>query len=264
MLRIIINRGNILGAFKNAMFKAYTPKIQEFARQQPDVIRQLESLFVGNVSMYIDYANVRSWVSRLQWHIDLERLHQFLRSFDNITAVSFYNGTLSGDQQSEENIKKAEQLGYRVRTKPVKIMRISVNASSISQQSPDLLKQFIHASLLRELDIKTIEYLNTKLIELNKKGVLYLEERKCNFDVEIGRDMTIDHERKVANCFVLWSGDSDFHDPIKELLINGKKVILFATSRRVASELNDLQSDGLFIFDIAKLKNFICWNREIK
>lgn len=144
LLRITINQGNIL----DAMFKAATSKIQEFARQQPNVIRQLESLFAGNVSMYIDYANVRSWVSRLQWHIDLERLHQFLRSFGNITAVSFYNGTLSGDQQSEENIEKAEQLGYRVRTKPVKIMRISVNASSISPQSPDLLKQFIHASLI--------------------------------------------------------------------------------------------------------------------
>lgn len=143
-------------------------------------------------------------------------------------------------------------------------MRFSIDASSISPESPDLLKQFIRSSLLRELDIKTVESLNSKLQELNKRGVSYLEERKCNFDVEIGRDMTIDHERKAADCFVLWSGDSDFHDPIKELLNQGRKIILFATARRVASELNSLQREGLFIFDIAKLKDFICYNRELR
>jgi uncharacterized LabA/DUF88 family protein len=246
------------------MFKASTPKIEELARRRPEVIQQLERLLVGRTSMYIDYANVRSWVGRLGWHIDIERLQQFLRSFDNIATTSLYSGTLQGDQQSEDFIKKAERLGYRVRTKPVKIMKISINASSISPQSPDLLKQFIRASLLRELDIKTIEYLNLKLKELNKKGTLYLEERKCNFDVEIGRDMTIDHERKAADCFVLWSGDSDFHDPLKELLIHGRKVILFATARRVAAELNDLKASGLFIFDIAKLRDFICYHRELR
>lgn len=214
--------------------------------------------------MYIDYANVRSWASRLGWHIDLERLHKFLRSFDTIKTVSLYSGTLQGDQQSEEFIKKAERFGYRVRTKPVKMMRLSIHASSISPESPDLLKQFIRASLLRELDLKTIEYLNLKFQELNNKGTLYLEERKCNFDVEIGRDMMMDHERKAADCFVLWSGDSDFHDPIKELLVHRKKAILFATARRVASELDDLKASGLFIFDIAKLRDFICYNRELK
>ena len=246
------------------MFHASTAKIQELTRKQPRVIEQLERLLVDRVSMYLDYANVRSWSQRLGWHIDLERLHQFLRSFDNVTTISLYSGTLQGDPQSEAFIKKAERLGYRVRTKPVKIMKFSINASSISPESPDLLKPFIRASLLRELDIKTVEYLNSKLQELNKKGALSLEERKCNFDVEIGRDMTIDHERKAANCFVLWSGDSDFHDPIKELLTQGRKVLLFATARRVASELDSLKASGLFIFDIAKLRDFICYNRELR
>ena len=246
------------------MFHASTTKIQELARKQPRVIEQLERLLVDGVRMYIDYANVRSWSQRLGWHIDLERLHQFLCSFDNITTISLYSGTLQGDPQSEAFIKKADRLGYRVRTKPVKIMKFSINASSISPESPDLLKPFIRASLLRELDIKTVEYLNSKLQELNKKGALSLEERKCNFDVEIGRDMTIDHERKAANCFVLWSGDSDFHDPIKELLSQGRKVLLFATARRVASELDSLKASGLFIFDIAKLRDFICYNRELR
>lgn len=246
------------------MFKASTPKIQELARKQPEVIEELQRLLTGRVNMYIDHANVYQWSKRLGWHIDLERLWQFLCCFDNVSTISLYAGTLQGDPPSEAFIRKAQSLGYRVRTKPVKIMRLSINASSISSQSPDLLKQFVRASLLRELDLKTVEYLNAKFQELNKKGILSLEERKCNFDVELGRDMMLDHERKSVDCFVLWSGDSDFHDPLKELLTQQKKALLFATARRVASELNGLRAGGLLIFDIAKLRNFICYNRELR
>jgi hypothetical protein len=42
------------------------------------------------------------------------------------------------------------------------------------------------------------------------------------------------------------------------------KVVLFATARRVAAELNDLQGDGLIIYDVQKIRNFICWKREIE
>ncbi len=245
------------------MFKPSTAKIEKFAQKHPAVIQQLERLLPGKINVYIDYANARSWIDRLKWHIDIERLYQFFRSFDNLQAISFYNGTLKGNAESEAFIEKAKRIGYNVRTKPVKIMRFSIDVSSISSSSPDLLKQFIRNSLLRELDIKTIEYLNLKLQELNKTRGLCLEERKCNFDVEIGRDMTLDNERGLADCFALWSGDSDFHDPVRELLAQKKKVVLFATSRRVAAELHSLQRDGLFIFDIAKLKDFLCFNREI-
>jgi uncharacterized LabA/DUF88 family protein len=245
------------------MFKAITPKIEDLSKKSPRVIAELEKLFVRRVNMYIDYANIKPWAIKLGWHIDLKRLYQFLRSFDTIKTIGLYYGTLQGDPKSEQDIKDFTSFGYNVRTKPVKIMRISIDATSISSTSPDLLKSFIRTPLLREFDIKTIEHLNRKLQEMNKGGMYYLEDRKCNFDVEIGRDLVIDYEHKEADCFVLWSGDSDFHDPLYALLKAGKNVILFATARKVASELNDLRSKGLLIFDIAKLRNFICWNREL-
>jgi len=98
---------------------------------------------------------------------------------------------------------------------------------------------------------------------MNKKGIYAIEDFKCNFDVEIGRDMTIDLERDDADTFVLWSGDSDFHDPLNEILSSGEKAILFATARAVSKELNSLKPNGLMIFDIKKIKEFICWKREI-
>ena len=76
--------------------------------------------------------------------------------------------------------------------------------------------------------------------------------------------MLVDYDKNGIENFVLWSGDSDFADPINQLLNDGKKVILFATARKVASELNELRKEGLLIFDIQKIRNFICWKKEIK
>lgn len=245
------------------MFRTEKPEMQKLVKDHAEVIQQLETLFQGRVNFYIDYANVKPWANKLGWHIDLKRLRNFLRSFDNVQNLKLYYGTLKGDRESEKDIQEWVCLGYAVRTKDVKIMRININASSVGPQSPDLLKNFIRPPLLRQYNLETIEYLNRRFAEMNKRGIFYLEDRKCNFDVEIGRDMTLDRERNEADCFVLWSGDSDFHDPLNEILSSGRKAIVFATVRAVSSELNELKSKGLFIFDIRKIREFICWKREM-
>lgn len=228
------------------------------------VIQELERLLSGKVNVYIDFGNVRPWANKLGWHIDLKRLHRFLSAFDNVQDIKFYYGTLRGDQESTDRIEESKKLGYITRTKFVKTFKISIDASSIGLQSTDILKNFISPALLRRYDIQTIEYLNKQFSEMNKRGIYFIEDRKCNFDVEIGRDMTLDLERDGANTFILWSGDSDFHDPLNEILSCGKKVIVFASARLVSSELNDLRKNGLMVFDIKKIKEFICWKREIK
>jgi uncharacterized LabA/DUF88 family protein len=143
-------------------------------------------------------------------------------------------------------------------------MYLSIDVSSIPLTSPEILKQFIREALLKKLNIETIEYLNTQLKELNQRGKKFIKDLKCNFDVEIGRDMLLDYHSATINNFVLWSGDSDFADPVRQLLIDKKKVTLFATARKVAVELNELKNYGLFIFDIQKIREFICWPREMK
>jgi hypothetical protein len=108
------------------------------------------------------------------------------------------------------------------------------------------------------------EYLNSQLRELNRRGRTYLEDRKCNFDVEIGRDMLLDYAVNGVKAFVLWSGDSDFADPLRQLINDGMKVYVFATARRVAAEFEELVRRGLFIYDIQKIRNFICWKKEME
>lgn len=246
------------------MFIAKTEKIRKLAEERDAIVKNLESLFENKVGIYIDYANVRPWSTKLGWNIELKRLKQFLDSFENIKFVKVYNGTLKEDEKSEELQKLMEKIfkdGFK--TKPVKIMKRSIDYSSIKSTATDLLDGFIRRCLLRKYDIETIEYLNEKFREMNQKGIYYISDLKCNFDVEIGRDMLLDYEKNTIDTYVLWSGDSDFYDPIAQLLNNNKKVILFATTKRVASELNSLQKNGLIIFDIKKIKEFICWNQQI-
>lgn len=247
------------------MFFSKTPKIEKIKNIFTKRIKNLEDdIFFGKTNIYIDYANVRNWYEKLDWHVDIKRLKQFLNSFTNIQSIKFYQGTLVGDEKSENEIRQIKRLGFELKTKDVKIMKHSINVKRIeSMTSEVILKKFIKSSLLRKYDLDTVEYLNRKFEIMNKLGEYFIEDRKCNFDVEIGRDMLLDYEKNNIDTFILWSCDSDFYDPLLQLLKDDKKVILFATSGKVAWELNSLQEKGLFIFDIQKIKNFICYNRDI-
>ena len=169
------------------MFQPKTKRIENLAKIFPDIILELENIFDANTNIYIDWQNVIHWQDRLKFHINLGRLKQFLNSFSNIKTVKLYTGTLAGDSKSEEAIIEFNRLGYEVKTKPVKIMKISINTSSIPKNSPALLENFIKKCLLSKLNLNTVEFLNERLSDFNKQGVTFIEDKKCNFDVEIGR-----------------------------------------------------------------------------
>ena len=246
------------------MFTPKTERIKDIAKNKQEVIKQLENIFATKTRVYIDYANVRPWSEKLEWHIELKRLKQFLDSFNTVEAVNFYNGYLVGNERSEKEKTEAENNKYFLRTKPVKIMRLSIDTSSVLPDSTVLISQFVRRALLKKYEITTIEYLNERFKDMNKKGEYFIEDMKCNFDVEIGVDMLLDCERNSAETFVLWSGDSDFADSIEKLMGAGKKVILFATARKVSKELSELVDKGLMIFDIQKIRDFICWKKELE
>jgi uncharacterized LabA/DUF88 family protein len=247
------------------MFNAKTNRIKEISIDKQDLIEKIDFLLAERTIMYIDYANVRPWANKLKFHIDLKRLKQFLDSFSQIDKVHFYQGTLAGDKDSENSIQEVLDRKYVLHTKPVKIMDLSIDVTSLqSIQSPDLLKDFIRSSLLKTLTLDQVEGLNKHLKNLNNQGILKLKDKKCNFDVEIGVDMLLDLQNNNADTFVLWSGDSDFSDPLQQLLDANKNVILFATAGRIARELNALKQKGLKIFDIKDLEKFICWPKELR
>ncbi len=247
------------------MFRAKTDRIAKIAVDKKETVHKLDFLLSQRTIMYIDYANVRPWSNKLKFHIDIKRLKQFLDSFSQIDKVHFYQGTLTGDENSLNDIQEISDRNYVLHTKPVKIMDLSIDVTSLqSIQSPDLLKDFVRNPLLKTFSLDQVENLNKHLQNLNQQGVLKLQDRKCNFDVEIGVDMLLDLQNNNAETFVLWSGDSDFADPLQQLLDADKNVILFATAGRVARELNALRKNGLKIFDVKDLEKFICWPKELR
>jgi len=242
------------------MFIPKTKRIEALAKLFPKTIKGLEEIFDVPVNIYIDWQNVVHQQNRLGWHIHVKRLKQLFDSFDTVQKVYLYTGTLDGHEKAEKFLQDVQQYGYTLETKPVKIMPYSIRASSVSSSSPDLLQPFIKKPLLSVLDVQTVEYLNKYLAKLNKQGTLELVDKKCNFDVEMGRDIFLDLERNTADSFVLWSGDSDFVDPINAITAAKKKATVFATSGGVARELEKLRVP---IFEIKKMKEFICWPKEI-
>lgn len=242
------------------MFKAKTERIKKLAQLFPKVISELGQIFGKSANVYIDWQNVIHWQDKLGWHFHLKRIKQLFDSFESVKSVKIYTGTLEGNQQAEEQIQSLKDADYDVSTKPVKIMKLSIDVSSISKDSPAILKDFIRKSLLSKLDIEAIEYLNGKLENFNKQGILSIEEPKCNFDVEIGRDIQKDFESDGVQNYILWSTDSDFADPIIQIKSGGKNAAIFAVSGRVSAELNET---GVFIFDLRKIREFICWPKEI-
>src|SRR3989339_710754 len=144
------------------MFNPKTQRILKLAEIYPKRIAEMEAIFNKRTNIYIDYANVRPWSQKLGWHVDLKRLKQFLDSFDTVNEIKFYQGTLKGKEQSETIIKQAGELGY--------IIKISIDASSVPNDSPELLKEFIRQPLLAKFRIETIQMLNKELKSLNQQG----------------------------------------------------------------------------------------------
>lgn len=246
------------------MFIPKTGRIKALIEKFPYVETDLDPLFGANsANVYVDYGNVRNWADRLKWHIDLKRLKQLLDSFQGKTIAKFYYGTRDGFQDSEELTKTVGAMGYQIHTKPVKAIRLSIDVSSVSPDSPDILRSLICTPLLKTLSVQTIQHLNDHLRELNRKNILSFDDLKCNFDVEIGRDMLIDQAVGEAEVFALWSCDSDFAGPVEELLDDHRRVVVFGTSGMVSRELNMLRKKGLQIYDVKKLKEMICWPREL-
>lgn len=83
--------------------------------------------------------------------------------------------------------------------------------------------------------------------------------RKCDFDVEITRDII----NKASNfqTLILFSGDGDYATLVRDMIIKGKKVIVVFAPDHKGREYNDLKIEiiennlsGLFLCNIKKLQ----------
>lgn len=243
------------------MFKPKAEKIIELYKEkksQPDFLNK--KIFKGKTNIYIDWANVINWQDKLEWHVDTKRLYQFFSSFDQVNAIKLYEGHFEDNNDDKEKIKDFEKIGYTVRTKHVKEIRIPIDAKSIPLDDTTIIKRVISNALVRKLPVEAIEQINEIIRNINNGGDFNLIQHKCNFDVEMASDMRIDaFTEEDIETFVIMSGDSDFIDTVESLINEGKNVVVIGTRGRISYELSTSKA---YIYDIKQIRNYVCWKRE--
>jgi len=114
-------------------------------------------------------------------------------------------------------------------------------------------------SLIEYLDSE-LKKLNIDIGDLQEKLRQPVRRRKCDFDVEISRDIYNNLEN--FDTLILFSGDGDYEALVRDLIIKGKKVIVVYAFGHFGREYDEL------IIELAKLgiknKPFLCPANNLK
>lgn len=79
----------------------------------------------GKVYVFIDAANILYSQQTLRWWVDYGKLKKYFESECDLRAIYFYTGRVGENHKQNLFIKKLEYLGYIVKAKEVKRIKIS-------------------------------------------------------------------------------------------------------------------------------------------
>jgi uncharacterized LabA/DUF88 family protein len=246
----------------------------------------------GKTLAIVDWANVYGWFSDpnsktyLGWEVDPKKLFEYLKSYSEIIDINFYYGEEKDKPKSVAFKSEIESIGYSHKSKDVKWVPASLETTAhfkiivqklfnvldnVKNTNSDLsnrlyeLLQKIKGLSTNETQLKeiygTIEGLDVDLKNLNiniselqeqlKQPVL---RRKCDFDVEISRD--IYNNLGNFETIIIFSGDGDYSALAEDLILKRKKVIVVFAPGHKGKEYEDFKV-GLFLCSVNKLKQFI-------
>lgn len=214
----------------------------EFKKQHIKTELGIDGSF-GKVFTFIDYANVNNWFAEDRFdtkfqllspneHIDIDlfKLHEFSDLFSSRTRI--YYG---------ENPNNEGSLNFTY------TLRKIFGKRNVVTKDLQKIKHYI-----KQDDTQA----SNQFVKYDKNGLLYLEIRKCNFDIEIAVDAC-----KMAmhfDTFCIFSGDADFVYLNNYLKSKGKKIIIVKSGhilskyRKTADLVVNAQSIKSFITRINK------------
>lgn len=82
----------------------------------------------GRAYVFIDAANILYSQQTLGWRVDYQKLKQYFKKECDLGAIYFYTGRVGDNHKQNAFIQKLEVLGYSVKAKEVKRIKISRNA----------------------------------------------------------------------------------------------------------------------------------------
>lgn len=257
---------------------------------------------IGNTWVIIDWSNVFGWFKDIKFEIDPKKLHDYLKTYDNISEMRLYFGIDNTSDITRNAYKELESSGFTLISKEVKLVPVSLRDSpfkitywktleelnkikkdlvtidrlikDLSRQLEDLKEPQIGYDLLKgtsayvgidftpiEDALKILDFISEDFTDFQEKlSALYtiitkeIKRRKCDFDVEITRDIYT-HFNEI-DTLILFSGDGDFKVTIEDFIKNMKKVIVVYGKGHLGKEIQNL-NDGVFKCNVKLLKEYI-------
>ncbi len=181
-----------------------------------------------SIIAYLDLTNMFHWQDILGWRFRVEDVIGQLFTFSNIKDVKVYYGLNPRDLKNSKAFHgRIKKTGAILRTKSMKFIPKTIEDSMFFQRKTFTL-----------FDTK-IKKRIWELIDELEKSEIFIEEPKCNFDVEMTMDILDDTEKVTAA--MLFSGDSDMISPLERLKVKRKRVCVVGVRGKVASELHDIK-----------------------
>lgn len=132
-------------------------------------------------------------------------------------------------------MRKCCRVGYEVISKPVKFVKVQVEHSRFWE----ILQKNVSAEVLQKI---------------SKEPIL---QRKCDFDVEISKEilLNLDH----FETFILFSGDGDYAAVIQEILNRRKRVFVVSPRRSTGREIFELKKQKIspLLIKLEAIKNYV-------
>ncbi len=246
----------------------------------------------GDALVLIDWANIYGSFERNGWLVDTEKLLPFLQSHQEVKDVVFFCGE-DAHPKSSEFLNVQRVLGYNVISKKVKHIPVRIDESIFRSKVNELDKDL---ALLREKNNAVSELLyslDERLRKyLEKEGAVPMDEfydvfdiidqidreigntneslqylwnnvrdtivrRKCDFDVEISREVLLNLD--TYQSFIIFSGDGDYA-PIFDVLRERKKqaILVFPKGCRGKEyEESTERKQAMFLCSLEKLRMYI-------
>lgn len=82
----------------------------------------------GRVYVFVDAANILYSQQTLGWRVDYAKLKEYFQKECGLEAIYFYTGRVGANHKQNAFLKKLEQLGYIVKAKEVKRIKVSKSA----------------------------------------------------------------------------------------------------------------------------------------
>src|SRR3989344_8852943 len=79
----------------------------------------------GRVYIFIDAANILYSQQSLGWRVDYKKLKAYFEKECDLRAIYFYTGRVGDNHKQNAFIQKLERVGYIVKTKEVKRIKVS-------------------------------------------------------------------------------------------------------------------------------------------